>query len=700
MEGTLKILVVDDDPGALAVLASGLEDLAQVSTAENGQEGLALAAISQPDIVLLDIELPDINGFDVCKRIKEQAYTKVPSVIFITSHHDYETERKALEMGGIDFITKPFDLTLCRARVNNHLQLKLQERAVISARRQIEEERQYLKVILNSIADAVIATDEEGKITFINPVAQRLTGWHKDSAIGLPIGEVMVISDATTNQPLPNPVEIALKEKRVVAMALNAKITNRLGREYRVEDSAAPIRDKQQNLVGCVIVFQDVTESIALATQMTHLANHDQLTGLPNRMLLHDRVLQSISRAQISRKSVALLLIDIDNFKYLNDALGHSVGDIVITQVAQRLEHLCDTETTLARVGGDEFVVMIPEINSHNVTDIVAMDIIEAIQEPFSISGEEHKLSVSVGISFYPTDSSNAEELMRHADTAMYRAKTTGKNRYCYFSTNLQLELNERVSIEKSLRTALENESLIVQYQPKYNLVSGTITGAEALVRLAGEDGSMIPPDKFIEFAEESGLIHDLGRQVLQQSIQTAKKLERQGHPLKIAVNISAQQFHESDICNQLEDMLIEAALPSHLLELEVTESALMTDFEETRDILTQLSSLGISIALDDFGTGYSSLSYLRMFPLDILKIDRSFVKDMLADEQAKNIVDVIVHLAHSLGLKLVGEGIETAEQWETLKQINCEEGQGYYFSKPINENDFFSLLANEPQVV
>ncbi len=310
MDVTLKILIIDDDPGALAVLASGLEALAEISTAENGHEGLAMAAVSQPDIVLLDIELPDINGFDVCKRIKEQAYTKVPSVIFITSHHDYETERKALEMGGIDFITKPFDLTLCRARVNNHLQLKLQERAVISARRQIEEERQYLKVILNSIADAVIATDEEGRVTFINPVAQRLTGWHKESAIGMPIGDVMVISDATTNQPLPNPVEIALKEKRVVAMALNAKITNRLGREYRVEDSAAPIRDKQQNLVGCVIVFQDVTESIALATQMTHLANHDQLTGLPNRMLLHDRVLQSISRAQISRKSVALLLID------------------------------------------------------------------------------------------------------------------------------------------------------------------------------------------------------------------------------------------------------------------------------------------------------------------------------------------------------------------------------------------------------
>ena len=279
MDVTLKILIIDDDPGALAVLASGLEDLAEISTAENGHEGLAMAAVSQPDIVLLDIELPDINGFDVCKRIKEQAYTKVPSVIFITSHHDYETERKALEMGGIDFITKPFDLTLCRARVNNHLQLKLQERAVISARRQIEEERQYLKVILNSIADAVIATDEEGRVTFINPVAQRLTGWHKESAIGMPIGDVMVISDATTNQPLPNPVEIALKEKRVVAMALNAKITNRLGREYRVEDSAAPIRDKQQNLVGCVIVFQDVTESIALATQMTHLANHEYFPG-------------------------------------------------------------------------------------------------------------------------------------------------------------------------------------------------------------------------------------------------------------------------------------------------------------------------------------------------------------------------------------------------------------------------------------
>ncbi len=700
MDDALKIVVIDDDPGALAVLASGLEDLASIETASTGEEGLSLVAVIQPDIVLLDIELPGLSGFEVCQQIKSNAYIKSPSIIFITSHHDYETERKALETGGIDFITKPFDLTLCRARVNNHLQIKRHEQAVLRARQQVEDERQYLKVILNSIADGVIATDVKGNVTFINPVAQRLTGWHKDSALGLYITDVMAITDATTNQVLPNPIEIALKEQRTVAMALNAKLTNRMGREYRVEDTAAPIRDIKQNLIGSVIVFQDVTESIALATQMTHLANHDQLTGLPNRMLLHDRVLQSIARARLTKKSLALLLIDIDNFKYLNDAIGHTVGDMIITQVAQRLEHLCDTESTVARVGGDEFVVMLPEIKSANVTDVTALNIIYTIQEPFSIAGDEHNLSVSIGISFYPSDSGSAEELMRHADTAMYRAKTTGKNRYCYFSTNLQLALNERVQIEKLLRSALEEESLIVQFQPKFDLNSGEVSGAEALVRLAAEDGSIVPPDRFIEFAEESGLIHELGRQVLYKSIQTAKKLYEQGKGTKIAVNIAAQQFHESDICEQVERMLNEAALPSHLIEIEVTESALMTDFAETREVLRKLSDLGVSIALDDFGTGYSSLSYLRTFPLDVLKIDRSFVIDMLTDEQAKNIVDVIVHLAHSLNLKLVGEGIETEEHWQALKQLGCEEGQGYYFSRPLNENDFFSLLANSSQMV
>ncbi|WP_255439175.1 bifunctional diguanylate cyclase/phosphodiesterase [Aestuariibacter sp. GS-14] len=700
MEKSLNIVVIDDDLGSLAILESGLADLANIETAGSGSEGLALVAVRQPDIVLLDIELPDVSGFEVCRRIKTHAFIRTPAIIFITSHQDYDTERKALEAGGIDFITKPFDLTLCRARVSNHLQLKKQEQAVLAARHQVEEERQYLNVVLNSIADGVIATDPDGRITFINPVAQRLTGWHKTSSIGHHIKEVMVLSDASNNQVLPNPVEIALKEKRTVAMALNAKLTSRLGGEYRVEDSAALIRDKHQNLLGCVIVFQDVTESIALATQMTHLANHDQLTGLPNRMLLHDRVLQSISRVQITRRSVALLLIDIDNFKYLNDAKGHSVGDLIITEVAQRLEHLCDSKTTLARVGGDEFVVMLPEVHSPNLTDITALNIIDAMQEPFSVAGDEHTLSVSIGVSIYPSDSSSAEELMRHADTAMYRAKTTGKNRYCYFSTNLQLELNERVRIEKLLRSALEEHKLVVLYQPKYNLASGEITGAEALVRLAADDGSLILPNRFIEFAEESGLIHELGRQVLQQSINLAKRFYQHGKILKIAVNIAAQQFHESDICEQIETMLNDADLSCNLIELEVTESALMMDFAETRGILNRLSALGISIALDDFGTGYSSLNYLRSFPLDVLKIDRSFVNDMFKDQQAKDIVDVIVRLARTLNLKLVGEGIETKEQRQVLQQLGCDEGQGYYFSKPINENDFFSLLANLPQMV
>ena len=683
------ILIVDDQPENLVLLESGLNDMADVVTCHQPSKAMQVAFECDPDIILLDIEMPDINGFELCKIFKAHVKTRAISIIFITSHHDFEHESKALALGAIDFISRPINLSVCRIRIQNHLRLSAQERQLTNAYKALQSEKEHLHVTLKSIADAVIATDVEERVTFINPVAQRLTGWNGNSAIGQSITTIMNLFDASTNDVLINPVSVALKEERVVAMALNAKIVSRQGREYRVTDSAAPIKDSCGKVTGTVLVFQDVTESIAMATQMSHLTNHDPLTGLPNRLLLHDRLMQSIPCNIRTNTKLAVLLIDIDNFKYLNDTLGHQVGDKVIFQLSQRLEELCDAHTSLSRIGGDEFVLMSSGINSSNHIDVVATQIATLAGTPMKVGGEEYKLSVSIGISVFPDDASNEQELLRHADTAMYRAKTLGRSRFCYFSDELQSEVDQRFQIERLLNKAIEEQTLEVFFQPKNNLATGELVGAEALVRLRDENNNIIPPDAFIPLAEETGLIHALGDQVLHQCCKAASRWLKEGNPVRVGVNIAALQFSNEQFYLNIQQALKTYQLPPKWLELELTESALMHDFDMTRTTLQKLSDTGVSISLDDFGTGYSSLSYLRFFPLDVLKVDRSFIKDMLNDDQAKNIVDAIIHLAHSLNLQLVAEGIDTSAQLETLKSLGCQEGQGYFYSKPLPIHEF-----------
>jgi diguanylate cyclase (GGDEF)-like protein/PAS domain S-box-containing protein len=803
------VLIVDDDPAILLILEESLKSIADVICAENGEQALLKAIEHRPAVVLLDIEMPNMDGFEVCRRLKSNPLTAHSSVIFVTSHNESKFESQSLEVGGIDFIQKPVDMNICRLRVKNHLLIKNQESLLKSAQQDLHTlvsivpvhisywskdlinlfnndfsgkwfgnsseqsigrgaedilpreiyllllryihhpetdhvfdvilkqnlngieyvqvhinvnkdesgvtgviltlsdmtyiklakkslitEKERLRVILNSIGDAVIATDEKGCVTFMNPIAERMTGWILLEAEGQPIEDVMDLCDATTKRKSPNPIQIALREQRVVTMTLNCELTSRDGRARRIEDSAVPIKDDEGIIIGGIIVFHDVSESVAMAVKMSHLANHDQLTDLPNRILLHDRVSQACKSSFTSSTKVALLLVDIDHFKYINDSMGHHIGDLIIKQVALRLESMVEPNTTLARIGGDEFVILLSHVTSSSFIDSLASNIVHTINQPFIIAGNEYALTVSLGISVNPTDSHSAEEMMTHADTAMYKAKEQGRNQFCYFSDDLELQLRQRQSIEKLLRSSIEKDTVEVFYQPKLELTSQKLVGAEALVRLRDELGKVVSPLDFIALAEETGLIHAMGNCVLKQSCLAAKKWIDMGFPLKVAVNISAKQFSDPQFCQSVAQIIQDTGLPSHLLELEVTESALMYDFEETKKILTQLSALGLSIAIDDFGTGYSSLSYLKSFPVDVLKIDQSFVRDMINDNQSQDIVRAIVYLAHSLKLKLVGEGIETQEHLAMLIELGCEEGQGYLFDRPMPEQDFEQLLS------
>ncbi|MDG6098405.1 EAL domain-containing protein [Alteromonas sp. ZYF713] len=678
------VLAVDDQEADLLIVENALSDYYTVIKTTSPLEALNLAEMHLPDVILLDIEMPEMDGFTLCRALQSIPELVNTSFIFITSHNNVHAEAQALEIGAVDFISKPINMEVCRLRVKSQITIKQQARSLHQAYSVLHREKTHLNTILHCIGDAVIATDTEARITYINPVGQRLTGWTDKQAEGQPIDTVMKLQDASSGMVMENPLNVALRQRRTVAMALNTELLSKDGERFRVEDTASPIIDISGHVSGGVIVFQDVTDAIAMATQMTHLTNHDQLTGLPNRVLLHDRMLQAIMVAESTGHMVATLLIDLDNFKYINDAVGHHLGDSIIQHVARRLDGVIDSRDTVSRIGGDEFVVMVSDCNNMGCINRVSSQIQEAINEPFMLNGEEHRLSMSMGISIYPDDANTPEELMRHADTAMYKVKSEGKNSIAFYSNALSHELEERLSIEKLLHQRIKEEALEVFFQPKYSLIDGKLTGMEALVRMYNQSGQLLPPIVFIPVAEETDLINQLGKQVLEKSCRQAKKWLDEGRPTKVAVNIGAAQFNKFGFTKTVADTLLKCDLPAKYLELEITESALIENINSAKQAIKSLQKIGISIALDDFGTGYSSLSYLRSFNFNVLKIDRSFINDIAIDEQARNLFKAIKHLADSLNLDVVCEGVENEQQLRMLKEMGCTQAQGFYFSKPL----------------
>jgi len=688
------ILIVDDQAGNIALLTEILTDLAQVYFVVDSTKACSKALELQPDVILLDIEMPQLNGFEVCKQLKSNPLTSNISVIFISARTEAEFEFNSFSYGAADFIGRPFNREICRLRVQNHLLLQQQAKALRLNQQQIHAEKQRLQVTLNSIGDAVIATDIAANITFMNPIAERMTGWREAEAIGRHITEVMQLQDGDSKQASTNPVLLALSEQRIVAMALNCELVHRCSAEAApVEDSAAPIFDINGEMLGAIIVFHDVGQARALATKMSFLANHDQLTGLPNRILLNDRIHQACRLSGMIERQVGMILLDIDQFKYLNDSLGHALGDALLLLLVKRLQTVLEPEHTLARIGGDEFVLIFPDIIHIEQISILAQNISRIMRQPFDIEGKKYNMSLSMGISLYPSDSASEEELMRHADVALFKAKQEGRNRYCFFSEELGQRMLHRHQQEQHLRNAIAHNRLEVHFQPKVALDSGRVIGAEALVRIRSEDGSIVSPAMFIPLAEETGLIIPLGKVVLIKSCQQAAIWQKAGFILPVSVNIAAAQFTDPGLMGLIEQLLMECALAPQLLELEVTETALIQDPQRTAETLEKFRALGIRVAIDDFGTGYSSLSYLKRFKIDVLKIDMSFVKDMLQDKSDYEIVKTIISLGQSMNIELIAEGIETAEHSSCLLELGCPNGQGYYFSKPLPAGQFLQYL-------
>jgi len=639
------------------------------------------------DIILADLGLPDTQGLESVRRTHAAA-PHVPMVV-LSGQDDVSIALQALKEGAQDYLIK--------GQIEPRELLRALRYAV--ERKIIEEtlytEKEFAEVTLDCIGDAVICTDVAGNITFLNRVAEKMTDWTRKQATGKPMDEIFRIVDSVTRQTTPNLIARTIGEDVTWHLPQDCILIRRDGGEIPVEDSAASIRDHEGQRTGSVLVLRDVSVARKLAEKVIHSAEHDFLTGLPNRLLLNDRIGQAIALAQRHKHQVAVLFLDLDGFKHINDSLGHPAGDKLLKSVAERLSNCVRAPDTISRQGGDEFVVLLQEVKLVEDIAITARRLLRTVEKAHLIDEHELHVTASIGVSLYPDDGQDAETLIKNADTAMYQAKEDAGQSCKFFRPEMNVRAVERQSIEEDLRRALELKEFTLNYQPKINLSAGAMIGAEALIRWTSPTRGSVPPLDFIPVAEESGLILPIGAWVLREACAQARAWVDAGLPkTTMAVNVSAVQFRNENFLEDLFATLNETGMDPKYLELEVTESVLMRHAEVAASILQTLRRRGIRVSVDDFGTGYSSLSYLKKFPLDALKIDQSFVREVSTTPDESSIVRAIISMGRSLNLRIIAEGVETAEDLAFLKSQGCDEGQGYYFSRAVPAEQFAKLLT------
>jgi diguanylate cyclase (GGDEF)-like protein/PAS domain S-box-containing protein len=567
----------------------------------------------------------------------------------------------------------------------------------ISVRKAAEEHLAQMEAryrgLLEAAPDAMVVVDQGGEIVLLNVQAEKQFGYRRDELIGQKVKNIIpkgfaerLVADALRS------AEDALAQQIGTGIELNGRRKD--GSEFPIEIMLSPLEGAEGVLVTAAI--RDITTRKKAEALMIHSSEHDFLTGLPNRMLLSDRVNQAIRLAIRHKKKVAVLFLDLDGFKHINDSLGHPTGDKLLQSVGKRLVDCVRGSDTVSRQGGDEFVVLLSEEDDSEDVSVTAKRMLRAVAEAHFVDQHDLHVTCSVGVSLYPDDGLNAETLIKNADTAMYQAKENGRQTYQYFKPAMNVRAVERQSLEESLRRALERQEFVVHYQPKINLNTGRISGAEALLRWTHPTRGPVPPGQFIPVAEDCGLILPIGTWVLRQACQQAQAWVDAGLPLgTMAVNISAMQLRNESFVEGVFAILQDTRLDPRLLELELTESVLMKHAESTASILTALRERGVQVAVDDFGTGYSSLSYLRKFPIDALKIDQSFVSQITTVPDEIIIVKAVIGLGRSLKLRVVAEGVETQEQLAFLQAYQCDEAQGYYFSRPVLPEQFAKLLKS-----
>jgi diguanylate cyclase (GGDEF)-like protein/PAS domain S-box-containing protein len=666
---------------------AGLYDVEWVRTLFNGFQRLTANPMSA---VLVDRQLPDCPVIDGLRELIRAA-SGTPVLVVGADEGAGENERIArqiVEAGAHDYLlTNRLDSYWLPRALRHAIERKLSEEVLFA-------EAERVEVTLDSLGDALLSTDSSGRVTYLNRIAESMTGWSRGEAAGRPLDEVLQIVDGATREPAEDLMEATIPESQTPGVVSNYILIRRDGSEFAVEHTAAPIHDRQGLVTGATIVLRDTSAARAMSLRMSHLASHDPLTDLPNRLLLADRLVRAIALAHRHQGRLAVLFLDIDRFKYINDSLGHILGDELLRAVGREVTLCVRSSDTVSRHGGDEFVVVLSELEHAEDAAMGAQKIIAALARPHKLAGHELHITVSIGISVYPDDGGDAETLLQSADTALYHAKDQGRDGYQFFKPDLNVRAVERQSIEAGLHRALDRREFELFYQPQMNLKTGAIVGAEALIRWRHPDRGLVEPAQFVPIAEDCGLIKPIGRWVVHEACRQAQAWQDAGlPPIPVSVNISAVEFRSKGFLENIVDILKETCLDPHYLEIELTESVLMAHVEATNSVLHALKTLGVRLAIDDFGTGWSSLSYLRHFPIDALKVDKSFVHEITSGSSAAPIVSAVISMGRSLKHRVIAEGVETQDQLAFLQAEDCGAGQGYYFSRPLVAHQFARVL-------
>jgi len=688
MTATLKMLIVEDVPSDAEISLRELKRAGMefvVRRVETEAELRRECAEFEPDIVVSDFALPHFDGLSAL-RIVRQLRPDLP-FIFVSGTIGEETAIESLRSGANDYVLKTN-----LSRLPTAVRRALRDADERIKRLETEEALRLRDRAVEASANPVVivsATDPSMPLVYVNRAFEQVTGYTRAEVVG---GNCRFLQGEDHNQPELDKIRRAITEQCDGQAVL---------RNYRKDGSLfwnklyiTPVRDPSNRVTHFVGVQYDITEIKGYQEELEHQANHDALTGLANRNLLKDRLKQAIALAHRYNRPFSLTFIDLDNFKLINDSLGHEVGDRLLKIAAERLAAGVQEGDTVARLGGDEFVLLVADQEREEGAYRAVQRVMTALSQPFVIDQREFKITCSAGIASFPRDGEDPDTLLRNADTAMYRAKDLGRNNFQLYSAEMNADLGERLTLETDLWKAVERNELVLHYQPKVELKSGRIIGMEALLRWQHPTKGMIPPGKFIPVAEASSLITEIGTWVINEACANNKAWQDANlRSVPIAVNISARQLHDKDLVETIRTALQKTKLRPELLEIELTESAVMMHPDDAINTMARLRGMDVRIALDDFGTGYSSLSYLKRLPVTGLKIDQSFVRDLAFDPDDAAIVRAIVAVAHELMLEVTAEGVETAEQAEFLKTHGCTEAQGYYFARPVPAAEMRALL-------
>ena len=693
------VLIADDDGVMRVLLRETLEQAGfTVHEADDGAAAVEMFSIMHPDIVLLDVDMPKLNGFSACAALRKLPEGRNVPIVMVTGLDDLESIRHAYEAGATDFITKPINWTILGHRIHYMLRagrafsdLKKSEWRLANAQR--------IAKLGNwewNIEKTTLRCSEE---------TYRIFGLRPPEA-GSTLETFFTAIHPADRDMAKAALDRALRRGK--PFNIDHRVNAPDGTERSLHQQAEITFDTAGKPIYMTGTVQDVTDTRRAAEQIHVLAYFDTLTELPNRVMFKEHLNKALARAQRRNALVAILILDLDRFKRINDTLGHNIGDQLLREVAQCLvktvrkedliaHHSSDEQSTnIARLGGDEFAILLTDLDSVQGAAKVARRTIEALSAPISLGGQEVFVTASIGISVFPFDGDNVDAVLKNADTAMYHAKSEGRNNYQYYTKSMNASAFENLALEYSLRRALEREEFVLYYQPQISLDTGEIVGVEALIRWQHPEMGMLSPLQFIPLALETGLIVPMDEWGLRRACRQAKEWADTGlRALRVSVNLSGYQFRQQQLTQSIARILSETRLDPTLLNIELTESTIMQNAEEAIKTLHELKEMGIKLSVDDFGTGYSSLSYLKRFPLDTLKIDRSFIKDITTDPDDEALTRAIIAMSNSLKLKVVAEGVETEAQLEFLLRNGCDEFQGYLFSRPVPASEITEMLRN-----